>query len=179
MALGWLCDSTLNTTARPSPMSTAPAFSPGPWSTRSPLVGSRRSSGFEVLYEQCSDQSTPTMPSSTSLGSRPSLSTSTRYSVLVSATSRSLRSETARLTPGCSPDQHPRARGQDRLEEQPAVRAAQVGVGAALRVRHHPQHVAALVHDPGDAVEGAVRIGRRHHRAVLVAVAKDHLAALL
>ncbi len=29
-ALGWLCDSTLNTAARPSPISMAPAFSPGP-----------------------------------------------------------------------------------------------------------------------------------------------------
>ena len=39
MALGWLCDSILKTTAQPSPMSTAPAFSPGPWSTPGPLVG--------------------------------------------------------------------------------------------------------------------------------------------
>ena len=33
---GWLCDSILKTAARPSPMSTAPAFSPGPCSTRGP-----------------------------------------------------------------------------------------------------------------------------------------------
>ena len=37
---GWLCDSILKTAARPSPMSTAPAFSPGPCSTRGPSVGS-------------------------------------------------------------------------------------------------------------------------------------------
>ena len=37
---GWLCDSILKTAARPSPMSTAPAFSPGPCSTRGPVVGS-------------------------------------------------------------------------------------------------------------------------------------------
>ncbi len=49
MALGWLCDSILNTAASPSPMSTAPAFSPGPWSTRSPVVGRRFSSGLLVL----------------------------------------------------------------------------------------------------------------------------------
>ena len=30
MKEGWLCDSILNATARPSPMSTTPAFSPGP-----------------------------------------------------------------------------------------------------------------------------------------------------
>jgi hypothetical protein len=37
---GWLCDSILKTAASPSPMSTAPAFSPGPCSTRGPVVGS-------------------------------------------------------------------------------------------------------------------------------------------
>ena len=37
---GWLCDSILKTAARPSPMSTAPAFSPGPCTTRGPVVGS-------------------------------------------------------------------------------------------------------------------------------------------
>ena len=35
-AEGWLWLSTLNATARPSPRSSTPAFSPGPWSTRSP-----------------------------------------------------------------------------------------------------------------------------------------------
>ena len=48
-AEGWLCDSTLNATATPSPRSRTPAFSPGPCSTRSPLEGSRRSSGRRVL----------------------------------------------------------------------------------------------------------------------------------
>ena len=32
---GWLCDSTLNVTAQPSPISTTPAFSPIPASIRS------------------------------------------------------------------------------------------------------------------------------------------------
>jgi len=48
-ALGWLWDSTLKATAQPSPRSTAPAFSPGPMTTRSPSVGSVRSSGRECL----------------------------------------------------------------------------------------------------------------------------------
>ncbi len=48
-ALGWLCDSTLNATASPLPTSTAPAFSPGPITTRGPSVGRRRSSFFECL----------------------------------------------------------------------------------------------------------------------------------
>jgi hypothetical protein len=48
-AEGWLCDSTLKTTARPSPMSSTPAFSPGPTRTRGPVLGSRPSSGREWL----------------------------------------------------------------------------------------------------------------------------------
>ena len=39
MKLGWLCDSILKMAARPSPMSTTPAFSPGPWITQGALVG--------------------------------------------------------------------------------------------------------------------------------------------
>ena len=46
---GWLCDSTLNATAVPSPRSRTPAFSPGPCSTRSPAEGSRFRSGAECL----------------------------------------------------------------------------------------------------------------------------------
>src|SRR5450759_4081736 len=92
IADGWLCDSLLNTAAQPSPMLTAPAFSPGPWITAGLVEGSRRRSAFELLYEQCSDQRTPSMPSSTSFGGRFSSSTMTRYSSGVSATSRRRRS---------------------------------------------------------------------------------------
>src|SRR5688572_3191235 len=79
-ALGWLCDSTLKTTASPLPMSSAPAFSPGPTRTRAPSVGSRPSSGRECLYAQCSDHIAPNIPSSTSLGMRPSAATASAYS---------------------------------------------------------------------------------------------------
>ena len=48
-ALGWLWLSTLNTIARPSPTSTAPAFSPGPITTRGPVVGNPLSSGLLCL----------------------------------------------------------------------------------------------------------------------------------
>ena len=64
MKLGWLCDSILNTMAWPSPISTTPAFSPGPWITRGPVVGSVRSHFFEDLYEQCSFHIAEKMPSS-------------------------------------------------------------------------------------------------------------------
>ena len=48
-AVGWLCDSTLNATASPSPRSTTPAFSPGPCSTRSPARGQAAQQGRGVL----------------------------------------------------------------------------------------------------------------------------------
>src|SRR5436190_14998258 len=51
---GWLCDSTLNTAAMPSPISTTPAFSPGPWSLLGPVVRSFLRWIFDDLYEQCS-----------------------------------------------------------------------------------------------------------------------------
>src|SRR5918999_4915145 len=89
MALGWLCDSTLKTTAIPSPMSSAPAFSPGPTSTRAPFVGSRARRARECLYAQCSDHIAPNMPSSTSFGWRPSASTTRSNSLAVSPWSRS------------------------------------------------------------------------------------------
>ncbi len=65
----WL--SILKTTQSPSPMSTTPAFSPGPWMTRGPVVGRVRSHFFEDLYEQCSFHIAEKMPSSVKLGSRP------------------------------------------------------------------------------------------------------------
>src|SRR5690242_5021650 len=75
MKLGWLCDSILNTAAKPSPMSTTPAFSPGPWMTRGPLVGRRERWTRELLYEQCSLHITLSTPSSAQVGSRPRRST--------------------------------------------------------------------------------------------------------
>ena len=48
-ALGWLCDSTLNAHASPPPTSTAPAFSPGPMTTRGPSVGQRLEQLARVL----------------------------------------------------------------------------------------------------------------------------------
>src|SRR4029453_15555838 len=68
---GWLWDSILKTAHRPSPMSTTPAFSPGPWTTRGPLVGRVFRWIRLLLYEQCSDHITEKSPSSVRLGSRP------------------------------------------------------------------------------------------------------------
>jgi hypothetical protein len=77
---GWLCDSILKTAANPSPMSTTPAFSPGPWMTRGPFVGSRERCTRDDLYEQCSLHMTLTTPSSVYEGARPSVSTTRAYS---------------------------------------------------------------------------------------------------
>src|SRR5260221_9290367 len=70
MKLGWLWLSILNTQAWPSPMSTTPAFSPGPWITLGPVVGNLARCRRLDLYEQCSDHITEKTPSSTRLGSR-------------------------------------------------------------------------------------------------------------
>ncbi len=43
MKLGWLWLSILKMAASPSPISTTPAFSPGPWITHGASVGSVRS----------------------------------------------------------------------------------------------------------------------------------------
>src|SRR5688572_28010890 len=80
---GWLCDSILKTAARPSPMSTAPAFSPGPCTTREPVVGSVLRWMRLLLYEQCSDHMTEKRPSSVRLGSRPRDLTFRAYSSAV------------------------------------------------------------------------------------------------
>src|ERR1700693_4565722 len=67
---GWLWLSILKTTASPSPISTTPAFSPGPQITRGPVVGSVLSHTFEDLYEQCSLHIAEKTPSSVTFGVR-------------------------------------------------------------------------------------------------------------
>src|SRR5580700_5237137 len=68
---GWLWLSILKTTASPSPISTTPAFSPGPQMTRGPSVGKVFSQIFDDLYEQCSLHIAEKTPSSVRLGVRP------------------------------------------------------------------------------------------------------------
>src|SRR6266540_2321057 len=68
---GWLWLSILKMTASPSPISTTPAFSPGPQITRGPVVGRVRSHTFDDLYEQCSLHIAEKIPSSVRFGVRP------------------------------------------------------------------------------------------------------------
>ncbi len=52
-------------------MEITPAFSPGPWITCGPEIGSVFRWIFEDLYEQCSFHMAEKMPSSVTVGSRP------------------------------------------------------------------------------------------------------------
>src|SRR4051812_1261812 len=69
-------------------MSTTPAFSPGPWMTRGPLVGSRARWTRELLYEQCSLHMTLATPSSEYVGALPKRSSREAYSVVESLCER-------------------------------------------------------------------------------------------
>ena len=81
---GWLWLSILKTTASPSPISTTPAFSPGPQITRGPVVGKVLSQIFDDLYEQCSLHIAEKMPSSVRFGVRPRIATARSNSSPVS-----------------------------------------------------------------------------------------------
>src|SRR5437667_11175098 len=87
MKEGWLWLSILNTTASPSPISTTPAFSPGPQITRGPVVGNVLSQIFDDLYEQCSLHIAEKTPSSVWFGIRPRIATERSYSSSVSPSS--------------------------------------------------------------------------------------------
>src|SRR5580704_5916870 len=84
MKEGWLWLSILKTTASPSPISTTPAFSPGPQMTRGPVVGNVLSQIFDDLYEQCSLHIAEKMPSSVRVGVRPRIVSARANSAAVS-----------------------------------------------------------------------------------------------
>ena len=133
-----------------------------------PRSGSVRSSGFELLYEQCSLHMTLNIASSRSFGSRPpsrsrmassssSVTPSRRWSgstgrsamVIGPPTATGVRASAARAALSTSERMMPGAviRAQDRL-------------GRPLRVGHQPGDVAGRVHHAGDRPKRAVRVGR-------------------
>ena len=65
---------------------------------------------------------------------------------------------------------------QKALEDKPAVRAPKQGLRAALRMRHHAQHVACFVYDSGYVVYRSV--GVTPVRPVGIAVAQKHLTSV-
>src|SRR5262249_891830 len=156
---GWLCDSILNATASPSPMSTTPAFSPGPWITRGPVVGNVRRCTREDLYEQCSLHIAEKIPSSTRFGSRPRISWMRADSSSERLCSRMTSSVIVTGLPLRRASSRRRERGDGRLEHADAHRVAEEGLGAAVGVRHETDHVAVAVADAGDVAGGAVRVG--------------------
>src|ERR1035437_6303294 len=120
-------------------MSMTPAFSPGPWITCGPLIGSVRRWTLEDLYEQCSFHMAEKMPSSVRLGSRPIRSSTRWYSSGLrpgSATSSGVIFGELGITLG-RPVQH---------LAQPRKQPAPVGDVVALAMRHrHADHLARIV----------------------------------
>src|SRR5579885_1793850 len=161
MKLGWLCDSILKMAASPSPMSITPAFSPGPWITQGAAVGSLRKCTLDDLYEQCSFHMAEKMPSSVSVGVRPIRSRMRRYSSGVrpcSAASSGVTESSPEITcVSVMTALGGRRRVEsscrlcqivDKAREQAApVGAAQGILDVVLGMRHHAEHVAALVDD--------------------------------
>src|SRR6266550_777692 len=109
---GWLWLSILKTTASPSPMSTTPAFSPGPQITRGPVVGKVRSHAFDDLYEQCSLHIAAKMPSSVRFGARPRIVTARSNSSCVRPSSAAKAAVTL-LPPFMKPRHQGKARHFD------------------------------------------------------------------
>src|SRR6202043_2803264 len=142
-ALGWLWDSTLNAHARPSPTSTAPAFSPGPITTCGPSVGSVRRSFLECLYAQCSLHSNEYIASSTRFGGPPCFSQTSSYSSRVRPRARaSFTGGTVAVSgTGALDRQDPRLK-----DLQPDGRAGE-RLDGVLGVGHQAEHVVSLVAD--------------------------------
>ena len=64
--------------------------------------------------------------------------------------------------------------GGDRFEHKASVGRPHGRVGGPLRVRHHTKHVAALVGDTGDIVDGTIRVGFERGLAPGIHVAEQY-----
>lgn len=67
----------------------------------------------------------------------------------------------------------------DRFENDPSILAAEYGFRCPFRMGHHPQDVAPLVHEAGDAVHGSVDICSLCELAIGFAIPEDDLVVLL
>ena len=160
---GWLWDSTLKATARPSPTSTAPAFSPGPMHHARALGRQRRAAAsWSACRRSARTTSARTSPARPRWARGPSFSQISSYSASVRPSSRCL--EAAQAGTRSAPWSHHRGE-----EAQPVGRAGE-RVDRVLGMRHQADDVAGLVAHAGDVARRAVGVvpGR---------VAEDHLAA--
>src|SRR2546427_2220212 len=188
-ALGWLWLSILKTAAHPGATITAPAFSPGPCSTRRPRTGSRASTALECLYAQCSLHITPNIASSVRLGARPRRRQISSYSAgrspvsarrsvtgSVCIASLALRARSGRERDGgrAPPRGDPPVQG---LEDQAAILAAQERLACALGVRHQPDHGPAPAGHPRDGIERPVGVRPRGDGPPRIAIPKRDLPA--
>ena len=135
--------------------------------------GSVRSSGLELLYEQCSLHITLNIASSRSFGSRPprrsrmaTSSSSVRprrrwsgSSGVVGSAARP-RSSGADRDRAASPARRPGRAVDQRADDAGAVVRAEDRLRGALGMGHQPGDVAARGDDPGDRPQRAVRVGR-------------------
>src|SRR6516164_5909023 len=182
---GWLWLSILKTTAWPSPMSITPAFSPGPWITQGALVGSPRRWMREDLYEQCSFHIAEKIPSSVKLGGRPRSFRIRSYSSGLSpcsAISSGVMAGSFEVT--AVSDWASASRRYLEMIDQPREQTTAVGpphrgFDVIFRMRHHPEHILAVIDDTGDAVHRAVVIPVRINYAVGRRIAEQHPALAL
>src|ERR1043165_1588574 len=155
-------------------MPITPAFSPGPWMTCGPLVGSPRRWILEDLYEQCSFHIAEKMPSSVMVGSRPISWRMRWYSSGLrpcSATSSGVMVGSFGITSASC-----RLR---EMRDQPGEQAASVGASdrvfdVVLRVRHQAEHIELLVEHAGDRIHRAVHVPLRIALAFRIRVAEQH-----
>src|ERR1043165_189678 len=155
-------------------MPITPAFSPGPWMTCGPLVGSPRRWILEDLYEQCSFHIAEKMPSSVMVGSRPISWRIRSYSSGLrpcSATSSGVMVGALGIT--CASCRL-REMG-DQPGEQPApIGAADRVLHVVFRVRHQAEDVELLVEHARDPVGRAVDVPFRVALAVRIGVAEQY-----
>ena len=174
---GWLCDSILKTAASPSPMSTAPAFSPGPCSDArargrqllqvdaralvAAVLGPHHREDPELGQGRLAAERRGRCAAYSS-GLRPWRSSDASASNAL-MTSIAVAARPGR--PSCV---------DDRFEQHQAVGAAERRLAGALGMRHQADDVARLVADAGDVVRREpFGFAASVDLAVRVAVAED------
>ena len=148
---GWLCDSILKTAASPSPMSTAPAFSPGPCSTCGPFGRQRLQVHARALVAAVLG---PHHREDAELG-EVRLAAHERDDALVLVGLQAVAFENLGVDHACWQRERASADASARTTDSKitqAVDAAEQRLAGALGMRHQADDVAPLVADAGDRV---------------------------